>query len=504
VCDGQDVRHALLSLLGLLGVGCSLLDAPAPPPAPALREEGVEARGSAREPSGATSAEPTASTRVAKSRLPWLEGGEGIARRFPTFGVTLHHMAYVYEQPKKSARPIGYLRRGARFRASEEVSRQGCARGWFAIAGGGFVCSGDGVSVDSEPPAYTDPPSLPVLSDALPYRYVKTVAADVPQYLRLPSPEEERGVQVAFQSLGLSDAGVPVVEPLAPELSSLVRLRMQPGFYVSVDRELPNSEGTRAFVRSVRGGLVRKDTLIDAKLPAGLGVALGGAHELPLAFVYRTGAPSLRLDPISGELVKVGGDLPLHSAHSLTGASIVKGGRRYFGTRDGLFVRDSAVRVIDRVARPRQLPRGERWIRVDLERQTLTAYEGETPVFATLVSSGVPEHATPTGIYRLHAKHVSTTMADDLAADGPYSIEDVPWTMYFLGSYALHAAFWHDRFGQPRSHGCVNLAPRDARWLFFWTLPELPSAFHGVLADVGEGTTVVLDSAVAYAIEQRS
>lgn len=497
------MRRALFPWLTLLGIGCSALDGSTSsfertsrPPLAVSPELAL----SATRP--ADPIEPA--LRPAKQRLPWLEGNDGIARRFPTFGVTLHHMAYVYEQPKKGARPIGYLRRGARFRASEEVARQGCARGWFAIAGGGFVCSGDGVSVDAEPPAYADPPLLPVLSDALPYRYMKTVASDVPQYLRLPTPDEERGVQSALQTLTLNDAGVPVVEPFAAELAGLVRLRMQPGVYVSVDRELPASEGNRAFVRSVRGGLVRKDAVIDTKLPAGLGVTLGQVHQLPLAFVYRGGAPSLRLDPVSGELVKAGPDLPLHGAYSLTGESLVKGGRRYYATREGLFVRDSAVRIVDRVARPRQVPRNERWIRVDLERQTLTAYEGETPVFATLISSGVPEHATPTGIYRLHAKHITTTMADDLAADGPYSIEDVPWTMYFLGSYALHAAFWHDRFGHPRSHGCVNLAPRDARWLFFWTLPELPSAFHGVLADVGEGTTVVLDSAVPYAIEQRS
>jgi hypothetical protein len=201
---------------------------------------------------------------------------------------------------------------------------------------------------------------------------------------------------------------------------------MQPGFYVSVDRELSEPAAGHAFVRTVRGGLVRKEAVVDAKQPAGLGVTLGSSHQLPIAFVYRAGAPSLRLDPVTGELVKAGPDLALHSAHSLTGESVVKGGRRYFATRDGLFVRDSAVRIVDRVGRPRQVPRSERWIRVDLDRQTLTAYEGETPVFATLVSSGVPEHATPTGIYRLHAKHVTTTMADDLAADGPYSIEDVP------------------------------------------------------------------------------
>jgi hypothetical protein len=435
-----------------------------------------------------------------KSRGPWFDHVDALARRYPAFGVTLHHMAYVYEAPKKDSRPIGYLRRAARFRAGEEVARTGCTRGWFEIAGGGYVCAGEAVGVDSEPPAYTDPPVLPVLSDALPYRYVKVTAAEVPQFVRLPSPEEERAAAASSLSpLTLNAAGVPVVDPVAAQLAALVRLRMQPGFYVSVDRTL-EAEPNRRFVRTVRGGLIRAEQLVDSKQPAGLGVALGSQFTLPLAFVYRAGAASARLDPISREL-KTGAELPLHSAHALTGESIVKAGRRYFMTRAGLLLRDTAVRIVDRVPRPRTVPRSERWIRVDLDRQTLTAYEGETPVFATLVSSGLPDHATPAGVYRLHAKHVTTTM-DDMAVDGPYSIEDVPWTMYFLGSYALHAAFWHDRFGNQRSHGCVNLAPRDARWLFFWTLPELPSAWHGVLAGVGQGTTVALDTGVAYALEQ--
>lgn len=446
--------------------------------------------------------EPPMQPESRKARGPWLDSVDTIARRFPVFGVTLYHMAYVYEAPKKGARPVGYLRRGARFRASEEVGRAGCPRGWFEIAGGGFVCAGDGVIVDSEPPPYVDPPSLPALSDALPYRYAKVVAPDVAQYLRLPTADEERAVASAFSTVVLSDAGVPVTDVLPPEVSPLVRMRMQPGFYISVDREVTTEQSDRSFVRSVRGGLVRKELLVDSKLPSGLGVALGSRYTLPLAFVYRGGAPALRLDPVTGELSKAGADVPLQSAHSLTGQSVVKGGRRYFVTTDGLLLRDTAVRIVDRVARPRQVPKAERWIRVDLDRQTLTAYEGETPVFATLVSSGLPDHATPPGLFRLHAKHVTTTMADDLAADGPYSIEDVPWTMYFLGSYALHAAFWHERFGHPRSHGCVNLAPRDARWLFFWTLPELPSAWHGVLADVGEGTSILLDNGVTYPIEQ--
>jgi hypothetical protein len=80
-----------------------------------------------------------------------------------------------------------------------------------------------------------------------------------------------------------------------------------------------------------------------------------------------------------------------------------------------------------------------------------------------------------------------------VASDGPYSIDDVPWVMYFNGGYALHGAFWHDRFGAERSHGCVNLAPEDAKTVFNWTDPPLPPAWHGVFAkDESTGTRVIV------------
>ena len=56
-----------------------------------------------------------------------------------------------------------------------------------------------------------------------------------------------------------------------------------------------------------------------------------------------------------------------------------------------------------------------------------------------------------------------------------------PLIQYFKDGYALHAAYWHDQFGSPRSHGCINLAPLDARWLFAFTKPELPTGWHGVM-----------------------
>ena len=107
-------------------------------------------------------------------------------------------------------------------------------------------------------------------------------------------------------------------------------------------------------------------------------------------------------------------------------------------------------------------------------------------MYATLISSGrvrnsnnpLLNHETPAGQYRILSKHTSATMDGDHAIFGAYSLEDVPYVQFFKGAYALHGAFWHDRFGRPSSHGCINLAPEDARWLFDWTSPEVPRAWH--------------------------
>ncbi len=139
----------------------------------------------------------------------------------------------------------------------------------------------------------------------------------------------------------------------------------------------------------------------------------------------------------------------------------------------------------------------ERWIDVDLERQLLVAYEGDIPVYATLISSGkkgtrggvVPD---PEGGVSDRREAHPSSMDGNTASDGRYSIQDVPWAMFFEGNYALHGAFWHSKFGSRRSHGCVNLGPSDARWLFNWTTPFVPEGWHGVNAHEGAPGSVVV------------
>jgi lipoprotein-anchoring transpeptidase ErfK/SrfK len=152
----------------------------------------------------------------------------------------------------------------------------------------------------------------------------------------------------------------------------------------------------------------------------------------------------------------------------------------------------NALTLIPHTQRPAFVPSSARYIAVQLSSQTLVAYEGERPVYATLVSTGKAGFETPTGIYRIQHKHISATMDGEVGAES-YRIEDVPWTMYFSGSLALHAAFWHQGFGRVRSHGCVNLAPLDAHWLFDWATPTLPPGFHGVnTTRENPGTFVVI------------
>ena len=113
-------------------------------------------------------------------------------------------------------------------------------------------------------------------------------------------------------------------------------------------------------------------------------------------------------------------------------------------------------------------------------------------VFATLVSSGDSGHETPTGTFRLQSKHISVTMDNEDNPSGPYYIQDVPWVQFFLGSYAIHGAFWHDRFGLKTSHGCVNLSPPDARRFFqFTTSPELPEGWHAVFTPPSARGTLI-------------
>jgi len=112
----------------------------------------------------------------------------------------------------------------------------------------------------------------------------------------------------------------------------------------------------------------------------------------------------------------------------------------------------------------------DRWIEVNLYNQTLSVYDQGQLVFATLVATGMAPFYTRPGLFQIQIKDLATNMSGAFEADRSdyYYLEDVPWTMYYDDARALHGAYWRALFGYPQSHGCVNLSPGDAHWLFNW------------------------------------
>jgi lipoprotein-anchoring transpeptidase ErfK/SrfK len=113
---------------------------------------------------------------------------------------------------------------------------------------------------------------------------------------------------------------------------------------------------------------------------------------------------------------------------------------------------------------PLSIPSGDiRWIDIDLTNQQLAAYEGQKLVRLTPVSTGLPRTPTPTGQY-----HIQFKLRYDDMSGADYYLPNVPYVMYFHGGYGIHGTYWHAKFGQPMSHGCVNVPTEVAEWLFDW------------------------------------
>ena len=134
---------------------------------------------------------------------------------------------------------------------------------------------------------------------------------------------------------------------------------------------------------------------------------------------------------------------------------------------------------------------GEKWIEVNLSEQKLYAWVGDQMVNEFLVSSGIRIYPTVTGVFRMWARTPTQTMSGgDLASGTYYNLPNVQWVQYFYGEYAFHGTYWHNNFGTPMSHGCVNLTIEDAEWLFNWAFPEWDGSLAWIRTDEDDATLV--------------
>jgi hypothetical protein len=456
----------------------------------------------------------------------------------------------VYAKPDKQAEKIGYLRIGAQVaRSREPVSMLDCAAGWYAVRPLGFVCAEEDSTLHLDAPLVRAIHVEPDRSKPMPYAYAFATMG-VPNYMRVPTPseqlEQEPGLDQHLRAWGARQPPPPM-SPLAPGANDVPLGRDGLPFgavpqrasttgapFGGVDsdfvpwwllgpRGIPNlatfdvppgalvARSARAHAGFALIGSFMSDdappqrrfaVTTDArllpvdKLEPEYGSAFHGRDlrelGLPVAFGWRGNA---RFWSLEQARLAPGRRLGRREFVPLTGAERFMGGARMLEARGGGWLRSDDLRV---AARPTELPafagRGGRWIDVSIENQLLVLWEGDRPVYATLVSSGKdglgdPKRSlsTPLGTFRIQQKHVTTTM-DSTAADNEFELRDVPWVMYFKGGYALHGAYWHDDFGRQRSHGCVNLSPIDARHVFEWSLPDVPEHWHGAYASQSFGT----------------
>jgi len=330
-----------------------------------------------------------------------------------------------------------------------------------------------------------------------------------------PSRPDEAPGESSEGDEGEEDEG-PTLASLQGERGTILMRWLMRGFYVSLDRDF--RRGGRRYWRTQANGFVPYNSVMSKSgsefqgtvLPLPAAVTGGVAAEpevaeaaeatdeaeateteaapvpahLPYAWTLTSRDPVFTRAE-NGRFRRARGAADYH--HGFPVLEEVEDGRyTYLRGPDDRWHRARDVRVARAVEPPSEVGPEDKWIEVNLETQTLVLYEGRTPVYTTLVSSGLPDRRnlpdrdfeTLSGLFRVKSKHLTDTMDGDTAVDGPYSVDDVPYVMYFELAYALHAAFWHNRFGRPKSHGCVNLSPEDARHIFNWADPPLPDGWH--------------------------
>lgn len=224
-------------------------------------------------------------------------------------------------------------------------------------------------------------------------------------------------------------------------------------------------EAGQPFYQIRTGEFIRAADVAEVKVTNFQGLAFTETPQYPIAWVVSNVRPSARPGmpaPKSGfrlfrkEVVQIFGTMRV-------------GAWDWYLVGPNQWVEQRAVSRLNLNPPPEGV--SGRWIQVDLFEQTLAAYEGDQLVYATLVSSGLDEWPTRPGLFHIYARLYADQMRGAYRADGSdyYFLEAVPWVMYYDGARALHGEYWHDGLGFPRSHGCVNLAPLDARWLYEFT-----------------------------------
>lgn len=420
--------------------------------------------------------------------------------------------AWVHMYPDDETPYLGYLRVGAIVDRSAEpiVRTKRCRSGWYEVLPRGYLCAGRRATLDVQDPIVVASWKHPKRGEPLPYTYVRPGEPAPYLYFTLPSMKD----QIRTEGPGLKEHLGR--HPPSRYVDALGSPEPIPDF-LEPGKELPNPYGaTRRLRYRVQEGKANpRAAFALLSLHEHEGRLFGLTTELALIAIDRTRIvtpPTAHGGPIDG--LPAGVVLSYETPSYAFGED---GKPKKIGTyqkrnvvsftgntRDGMnetvtgtWIPAGTFRMIEaRTSFPSFATEGRKWIDISIKEQLLVAYVATKAVYATFVSTGLGEmgdpektFATVRGAYTIKSKHITATMTGGAPAD--YELADVPYVQYFHESFALHGTFWHDNFGRVYSHGCINLPPVDAAWLFEWTDPAVPPDWHGALATTDQPGTVV-------------
>jgi hypothetical protein len=445
---------------------------------------------------------------------------------------------WIRSMPTSKVQWIGYLWWGgsAKIRDEKRVPGAGCKKEWVPVQPRGWVCVDD-VQATTDP---KDPelvaiyPYQPQVESPWPHKYA-AVHAPLRRYEELPDEKRqkswERGYERHFAAVkearesGSIEHFPDLLGKLDPSLSG-----KEPPSFPTLPKGLSEGAtrivgrsamtyvaeadyGDRTFLLTGDLGWVPKDRVELLEPKEFKGVELGEKLKLPIAFFKGKARPGF-LQQGDGSFKEVPKKFARHSVLQLENEIVRDGHTRYYKVAgEDLWVSSKqAVIPTPRektpwgatVGKPDDTGRERKgratWLEASILGGWLVAFEGTKAVYATMISAGrggkphpdkdpLETASTPTGRFSIGGKFKTATM---MSSSTPIVHTDVPWTQNFSGPHAIHSAYWHDDWGDLKSAGCVNVSPRDGKWLFGFTEPDVPEGWHGVryVARYGGGSTL--------------
>ncbi len=254
--------------------------------------------------------------------------------------------------------------------------------------------------------------------------------------------------------------------------------------YVSLANTAPVVVGDRKFYQINSGEYVNAQDIRFIRPSSLQGITLTATPDKPFGWMVYAVKPSAK----AGE-GQIGGAKTINRYTSITVYEETKvGDVTWYRIGDDQWVDQKKVALVFPTTRPEGVGPTDKWIDVNKFEQTLAAYEGDRLVFASLISSGLPQWDTDSGLFRVYMKVRQAKMSGQDGKPDYYFLEDVPWAMYFNKDMALHGAYWHDKFGFKHSHGCVNLPLATAQWLWNWTTPDATNKSFVMVSDRDNNT----------------